>query len=367
MLGDLLKRNPLTNRLRGAWRHEADEALKPVRKELRRLARQVEQLQAALAETAERAARGDRYASQLKLILELNERQRALVASLPAALDEEAVRAHVRKAVDAAPLQADPYEHIVVNDVLPRSFYDLLLAAIPPPVFFMDHDPIKQDLPLPLEFGTAFATATWNFMDDVVARRIIEPLVFEKFHQPLQAYYDTIFGPGFRDRANALPHLASGSRLMLRRPGYRLAPHRDPKRSLLTCLLYLARIGDDEAHGTQLFRVADDREASYKQTYYPEAEGGRCELVKVVPFRANSMLVFMNSRGAHGAVIPPDAPAALERYTYQFYLAPENAALGALIRELPSERRIMWQNKNRIDSTVSSPGREPSAAPSDES
>jgi hypothetical protein len=40
---------------------------------------------------------------------------------------------------------------------------------------------------------------------------------------------------------------------MPRRPGYHLEPHRDPKRSLLTCLLYLARPGDSDAQGTQLF------------------------------------------------------------------------------------------------------------------
>ena len=60
------------------------------------------------------------------------------------------------------------------------------------------------------------------------------------------------------------------------------------------------------------------------------------------------MLVFLNSRGAHGATIPADAARETERYTYQFYVAPENAALGALIRELPAERRTMWQNRNRL-------------------
>ena len=121
-----------------------------------------------------------------------------------------------------------------------------------------------------------------------------------------------------------------------------------PKRSLLTCLLYLARPGDSEAHGTQLFRVIGDREANYKQTYYPEADGQRCELVEVVPFRPNRMLAFMNSRGAHGATIPGDAGEQVQRYSYQFYVAPENEALGALIRELPRERRVMWQNKNKL-------------------
>jgi hypothetical protein len=56
----------------------------------------------------------------------------------------------------------------------------------------------------------------------------------------------------------------------------------------------------------------------------------------------------VNSRGAHGASIPADAPAALERYSYQFYIAPDNEALAALLRTLPEPRRQMWQNREKI-------------------
>ena len=348
MLTRVLRRTKLAGRLRAVWRQEADEAIKPLRKDLRRLTAEVEELRATLQHTAIRAARGDRSASQLRLILELDEQQRERLAALPALLDERQIQAHVSQAIGAAELHSEPFEHIVVEQVLPAAVYELLIAAIPPAVFFDDHDPVKQNLAFPITFGPALPGVVWNFVDAVIARRAIQPAVLEKFHQPLQGHYDTIFGPSFRARANALPHLSSGGRLMLRRPGYHLAPHRDPKRSMLTCLLYLARHGDDEAHGTQLFRVTNDREASYKQTYYPGADGCDCELATVVPFRPNTMLVFLNSRGAHGATIPADAGNDLERYSYQFYVAPENAALGALIRELPRDRRTMWQNKNRI-------------------
>jgi len=45
--------------------------------------------------------------------------------------------------------------------------------------------------------------------------------------------------------------------------------------------------------------------------------------------------------------VAEDADAPFKQ-TYQFYVAAENAALGALIRELPAERRAMWQNRNRV-------------------
>jgi hypothetical protein len=52
MLEQLLKRANLITRLRGAWRHDADEALKPVRTELRRLTREVEELSAPNSSSA---------------------------------------------------------------------------------------------------------------------------------------------------------------------------------------------------------------------------------------------------------------------------------------------------------------------------
>jgi hypothetical protein len=346
MLARLLKQTNLVNRLRGAWRHDADEAMKPIRKELRRLSREVEQLQATLQETAIRAARGDKSATQLRLVAELNAQQHDRISALPSLLNEAEIAAHIRRAIAEAPLRPEPFPHIVIDGLLPQRIYDLLLEAMPPLAFFTDHDPIKQDLHLPITLAPVFAMSVWNFMDGVIARQMIQPAALAKFHEPLQRHFDNIFGPEFRDQANALPELSSGGRLMMRRPGYYLAAHRDPKRSLMTCLMYLARPGDDEAHGTQLFRVKEDREAPFKQTYYPEP--GQCELVEVVPFRPNSMLVFLNSHGAHGATIPADAKD-VERYTYQFYVAPDNAALGALIRELPTERRVTWQNRNKYD------------------
>ncbi len=128
--------------------------------------------------------------------------------------------------------------------MLPDAFYELLIRAIPPVEFFHDRDPIKQHLTFPMEFGPQLSAVAWDYMDGVIARRIIRPAVLEKFHDPLQRHFASMFGPAFVERANALPQSVHGGRLMLRRPGYHLGPHRDPKRAMLTCLLYLARPGD---------------------------------------------------------------------------------------------------------------------------
>lgn len=345
MLGRLARWTGLDGYVRNALRHGIREATKPLHGELQRLQRQVDGLHARLEQLSEQSARAERTALQVKHIARLNASQRDEIEKLETILDEPRIVAHVRNAIAAAPLETDPYPHIVVERVLPVDVYKLLLKAIPPPAFFSERDPIKQNLRIPIGYGPALATRAMGFLEDVIARRAIQPAVLEKFHEPLQRHYDRIFGPDFRQRASQLPQSVSGGRVMLRRPGYHLAPHRDPKRSMLTCLLYFARSADSETYGTQIFRVLDDREAGFTHTYYPEQDGRTCELVKMVPYRPNTMLVFLNSAGAHGATIPEDAPATLERYSYQFYVGPEGEALHALIRELPAERREMWQNK----------------------
>lgn len=324
---------------------ERVKAVRALQRDVLKLRQRIEELETAQHALEEIARHADRASMQVRLVAVLNQAQQQEIERLPALLDEAPIAAHVRRAVEAAPLLTDPYEHIVIERLLPDEVYDLLIRAIPPPEFFDDRDRIKQNLTFPIEYGPTLAATVWGYMDEVIARRIIRPAVFEKFHEPLQAHFRSIFGAEFLDRANALPQAASGGRLMLRRPGYHLDPHRDPKRSMLTCLMYLAREGDSEEHGTQIFRVHDDVDADYKQTYYPGTAGHKCELVKVVPFRPNTMLVFLNSRGAHGATIPADAPATLERYTYQFYVAPLNEALSALIKSLPPELRAKWRSR----------------------
>ena len=59
------------------------------------------------------------------------------------------VAAQLRAVVAAAPLESDPCPHIVLDDLFPDDAYDVLVAAIPPPMFF-EHLPVeRQDLKVP--------------------------------------------------------------------------------------------------------------------------------------------------------------------------------------------------------------------------
>jgi hypothetical protein len=148
-------------------------------------------------------------------------------------------------------------------------------------------------------------------------------------------------GREFADGAAQAPHRAFAGRIQLRRPGYELRPHFDPKRVAITGLLYLAKAGDDTAPGTQLFSLSRPVVASGMKTFFPEDDGVACTLVRTVPFRPNTLLAFVNGRGAHGAVLPSDA-ALRERYSYQFYVKPDDRALKILVDRLPASEREQW-------------------------
>ena len=53
-------------------------------------------------------------------------------------------------------------------------------------------------------------------------------------------------------------------------------------------------------------------------------------------------MAFLNSTGAHGASIAPDAPAEVERFVYQFRLGPDRETIRGLLSRMPVERHAIW-------------------------
>ena len=168
MLRSFLTRTGLAEYISRLWRPDLDDALKPVRKDVRLLISQVEALQASLEHTQQLAARADRIAAQVKLAAVLNREQCQIVARAGELLDSARVGAHVRTAIESATIILEPYEHMVVDNLLPRDVYDLLIESIPPEPFFDERDPIKRNLRFPMELGP---TLTAMVLTDMYSAR----------------------------------------------------------------------------------------------------------------------------------------------------------------------------------------------------
>lgn len=279
---------------------------------------------------------------QLLALERLNWEQRPRLAAVQSLLREEAIRTHVEAAVERAALVPDPFPHFVVEEWLPGALYDAVLEAIPPAVFFADKPRHRQQVNVPPPVAPEYSRQVWAFVADSIVARIFAPAVERKLADVLDRYVADFCPRAGSDWRQHTMHVSDG-RLMLRRPGYLLEPHRDPRWGFVTCLAYLARHGDAdvEVYGTQLYRVTNDRTPPDGSVFYVPKED--CELVRTVPFRANQVLVFVNSHGAHGASIPADAkPADLERYLYQFRMGPDPQGVRWLLERMPDSERKGW-------------------------
>ncbi len=265
--------------------------------------------------------------------------------------DIRAIETHMREVIRSTPVFTDPFPHLVIEPLLPPKIFQALLEAVPREDFF-DGEKRKhldmRGIGLTSTVAPLYSTAIWSSFRWDIVRRVLGPLLGERFRPHAREFLRLGLGEDLVDEALALPLQAHGLRLMLRRPGWRLAPHLDPRDQFITTLLYLARPGEPETYGTQLFRVHRDNFVSaYANTYYPEEDGIRCELVKTMPYRGNLCLSFLNmGGGAHGASVPADAePANLRRIVFQFYLGPERERLEALVQRLPPERQVAWTER----------------------
>lgn len=304
------------------------------RSEFQELSEQVKAVNKALDHVSRRE-------SQLRAVLKRESELQRQLDRLTTVLENPALGDHIVRSVRRAELCTWPFPYAVIDDVLPRELYHSLIRGLPPVELFGDRRENKQQLSVPFELAPTYSQRVWQFLASVVAPKHLVPALTDRFREPLEQW----IAENWPEVPPESVHFHnSDGRILLRRRGYRIPPHRDPKWGFLTCILYLARDDSSESWGTQLFTVEDDTEARGAAPHWIDA--AKCKLVGDVAFRQNRMLVFLNSVGAHGAEIPADAePADLERYIYQFRIGPTEDSMTLLTSTMSEERRPIWAGK----------------------
>jgi len=315
---------------------------KEVSRQLRAISQQLEQLEQRVKAQGEVLARMSELQTLVEQSVAVYKKDAADAHKLPALhakLDLDRARRHAASAVARARLELDPGAHIVIEDLLPEDVAAELVNGVPASRFFPSHNMKRQEMGVPFSFAPAYSRIVWSFFYEVLEEAIL-PAVIEKFRPALDEFMRKNW-PALGSFAQSGVKLGVwNSRLMLRRPGYRIKPHRDPRWAFLTCLVYLQKRGDSSAYGTQFYRLHKEREPSHHSPLWVEDD--EVELVKDVPARHNSAVVFLNSTGAHGAFIPSDAPADTERFIYQVQFGPDEATKQMLIDELEGAARESW-------------------------
>ncbi|HYS25531.1 MAG TPA: hypothetical protein VEP46_08005, partial [Vicinamibacterales bacterium] len=322
VLQRLLARAGILPVLRSQWRadqastidkleHRVDKRLASLKDHIDRVEALAVRLQGLekLASSVERITDLEREIRLLRTTLKLDIDNRHRAPHDPVVFDADRVGAHVARAIASAPVETDPSVHIVVSDLIPADTYSAVLDGIPPRIFFPQRDNVKQNLRLAqMDVAPEKTLQALGFIENVLVPRMLVPALLRRFAPHIREFYVREYGPESGPAVAATPHEATSGRLMLRRPGYHLDPHLDPKRVVFTCLVYFARSGDSEAFGTSFYRMNGTPKVDRTSTFYPAAQGIACDLVKMVPFRPNSAVAFLNWGGAHGADIPRSAP-----------------------------------------------------------
>jgi hypothetical protein len=282
---------------------------------------------------------------ELRKILERDSEFEPHLERLGKLVRKKMMPVRIAEAIDRTQLHLEPFPYMVIDGLLPEELYNALVRGLPPVEVFASKGAGKEQLAVPFSLAPSYSQRVWTHLVDDLIPNIIAPRLIDKFRAPIDEWIASNW-PQLDPRSVELH--SSGGRVMLRRRGYRIRPHRDPKWSFITCILYLARPNDDESWGTQLYAVDGDEEAKNAAPYWISDK--QCRLVDDVKFIPNRLLVFLNSVGAHGAYIPEDAqPEDLERYIYQFRLGPTVEAISMLKSMLPEDKQALWSGKALVD------------------
>ena len=286
---------------------------------------------------------------RLVLAYGIDAEQHERLHAISSVWDPAKIGAHIRDVVMAAPVLTDPMPHVVIEPLLPPDAFRVLLDAVPQEEFFEGEKHLDlRGMGLESTIMPAFSRVIWRSLRREIVGDVLAPALAERFRPFARDFLRLSFGDDFVEEALRLRLEPHGLRLMLRRPGWGLAPHLDPRDQFITTLLYLAGPDEPASYGTQLFRVLKPNfVVPYANTYYPERDGVSCELVKTMPYRGNLCVSFLNlGGGAHGANIPSDAqPSDMRRIVFQFYMGPQRQQLEALVDRLPADRQVAWKQR----------------------
>lgn len=202
------------------------------------------------------------------------------------------ILAHFLSAVNAVDIESSPFPHFFVRPFFPEDVYSELLDLLPPehayqPVDYNKHAAVtgqsnRQRFELsraPLDLFPSKQRSILGATRSALASEELKQLVYSKFRSGL-AYR-------FRCAAQQVPSLPGFALPELYREtsGYRIPPHPDTRKKIVTMQIALAR-DESQAHlGTEFYR------RSFQPSAWTRDPKG-FEVVKTMPFLPNAAYAF---------------------------------------------------------------------------
>src|SRR5262245_65243049 len=152
------------------------------------------------------------------------------------------LQAAVRKRIEAAPIEREPFPHVVVEEFLPVDFFAQLAETMPPVADFQPDDDIKSNLRIE-DRNKYFAQApdefraVWGRLRDEVIQAVVAPVLARRLEDEIRDKYAELFTPEIADEVMAGGLVSNTGRIMARKPGYNLRQHSESEHIALTSLI----------------------------------------------------------------------------------------------------------------------------------
>jgi hypothetical protein len=208
--------------------------------------RSIERLTVKVDQIESSVGRLDLRESQLRAVTRRDLELQDEVASLAAVMCDDEIRAHITRQIESATIVSSPFPHVVIDRLLPDALYQALIRGLPPVELFNARPANERELAVPFKVAPLYAYRVWTYMARSVVEQMLTPALLQLFRPVLNDWMSQSFPTLGDDAIDRVPLHASDGRILLRTRGYNIPPHRDPKWGFVTCLLYLARWGDDE-------------------------------------------------------------------------------------------------------------------------
>ncbi|MGZ5035782.1 MAG: hypothetical protein ACXWG8_05370 [Usitatibacter sp.] len=198
-----------------------------------------------------------------------------------------------------APINVYPYPHFYIRDVFPQDYYDALQRMLPDPAAMLPIEQVRALKGYKERFVLDFTperlatlpeekAAFWSDLHSWLVGGSFARVVLAKFGQYLAQRFQGQTDIGYYDEALLVQDTTD----------YRLGPHSDAPRKVVTFLFYLPK-DDSQSHlGTSIY-LPKDRE--FRCPGGPHHPRENFERLWTMPFLPNSLFVFLKGdRSFHG-------------------------------------------------------------------
>ncbi len=222
-------------------------------------------------------------------------------------MNKELVLEHLLKTVSSAIVRNKPFSHLCLEQCFPDSFYEDMMNNIPPAECFVPnfrYDSIKADgsptrfcLPLHVKEKLVEIPSTqrniWSIVTKVLGDVKLRECIFDKFRDQIEKRYKT----KNIDKVEAYPSILLSRDIS----GYRITPHPDIMKKIITVQFYLADESDCSGMGTKLYeersptwtRILRKLKFSNSRIYF--------RMAKRIEFKKNTGYSFaVTERSWHG-------------------------------------------------------------------